>query len=262
MTSQSLWQPQQVHVNLLTRVSVLPTSLAWHQTSFPGIWFGCFESNHEVQDHPTTMLTRFDPGGFFPHHGHPGGEEILVLSGEFSDETGVHPPGTYMLNPEGFNHRPYSEEGCLTFVKLRQHGGKTRHQVRRRIFEEPWQTGINPQIRVQPLYEQVGFSEKVWVEQWLPGTQLLDVIETEIKEIFVIQGTWCDELGCYPAGSWLRYPVNSPYSPSTEAGCLIYVKTYPIADETERFVVGDDFQHPEEAILWDQELALGRAMAF
>ncbi|MDJ0559276.1 MAG: cupin domain-containing protein [Microcystis sp. M53599_WE4] len=36
-----------------------------------------------------TMLTRFYPGGFFPLHGHPGGEEILVLEGNFVDETGV-----------------------------------------------------------------------------------------------------------------------------------------------------------------------------
>ncbi|MFM7905070.1 MAG: cupin domain-containing protein [Microcystis sp.] len=245
MTAQSLWKPQKVHVNLLSRVSVLPTSLTWFQTNFTGIWFGCFESDHEIQDHPVTMLTRFYPGGFFPLHGHPGGEEILVLEGNFADETGVHPPGTYMLNPEGFIHRPYSEEGCLTFVKLRQHGGKTRQQVRTNIFNGSWQAGIVPDIKVQHLYEQVDFSEKVWIERWLPNTQLVNVVETEIKEIFVIEGTWRDELGSYPVGSWLRYPPNCPYSPSSITGCLIYVKTYPVTDTTARFVVGDDFQEPE-----------------
>lgn len=254
-TTQLLWQPQQVHADLLTRVSVLPTSLMWHQTHYTGIWFGCFESDDEVQEHPVTMLTRFDPGGFFPLHGHPGGEEILVLEGNFIDETGVHPPGTYMLNPEGFIHRPYSDEGCLTFVKLRQHGGKTRQQVRTNIFNDSWQPGRIPPIQVQPAYEQAGFSEKVWFERWLPGTQLLDVVETDIKEIFLVEGSWSDELGSYPTGSWLRYPPNCPYSPFSETGCLIYVKTYPVADERERFVVSEDFQHPEETILWDQRFA-------
>jgi hypothetical protein len=89
MTAQSLWKPQKVHVNLLSRTSVLPTRLTWFQTNFTGIWFGCFESDHEIQDHPLTMLTRFYPGGFFPLHGHPGGEEILVFEGNFVDETGV-----------------------------------------------------------------------------------------------------------------------------------------------------------------------------
>lgn len=190
------------------------------------------------------MLTRFDPGGFFPLHGHPGGEEILVLEGHFADETGVHLPGTYMLNPEGFIHRPYSSEGCLTFVKLRQHGGKTRQQIRTNIYQSAWEPGSIPQIQLQILDQQVGYSEKVWIERWQPGTALSNLAETEMKEIFVIQGTWQDELGSYPAGSWLRYPPGCVYSPRSEAGCLIYVKTCPV-DRT-RFIVGEDFRHPAE----------------
>lgn len=261
MAFQTLWQPQQIHANLMTRAVVLPDSLTWHQTHFPGIWFGCFESDHEVQDHPVTMLTRFDPGGFFPQHGHPGGEEILVLQGDFEDETGIHPPGTYMLNPEGFIHRPYSKEGCLTFVKLRQHGGKTRQQVRTNIFEGSWQPGRDARIQVRPIYEQEGFSEKVWFERWQPGTQLSEVVETEVKEIFLVEGTWSDEFGTYPTGSWLRYPPNCSYRPSSETGCLIYVKTYPVAREEERFVVSEDFQHPEETMLWEQKLAKPSSVA-
>jgi hypothetical protein len=46
-----------------------------------------------------------------------------------------------------------------------------------------WQAGIVPEIKVQHLYEQADFSEKVWIERWLPNTQLVNVVETEIKEI-------------------------------------------------------------------------------
>jgi anti-sigma factor ChrR (cupin superfamily) len=244
VSSRVLWKPKKIHTDLLIRSSVLSNSLIWHQTNYTGISFACFESDDEVQDHPVTMLTRFEPGGFFPLHGHPGGEEILVLEGNFQDETGVHPPGTYMLNPEGFNHLPYSDEGCLTFVKLRQHGGLTRQQVRTNIFELPWQTGTVPEIEVQPLYEQLGYPEKVWIERWQPGTQLSNIVETEVKEIFVIEGTWSDELGDYPAYSWLRYSQNCPYSPASKNGCLIYVKTYPT--DTIRFIVGEDFREPWE----------------
>lgn len=247
MLSKSLWQPQKINNNLLTRVAVKPISLTWYRTTFTGIWFCCFESDNEVQEHPVTMLTRFDSGGFFPLHGHPGGEEILVLQGNFIDETGVHPPGTYMLNPEGFIHKPYSDRGCLTFVKLRQHGGKTRQQLRTNIFESSWQPGIIPQIEVQLLYEQKGYPEKVWIERWLPGTKLSKVIETEVKEIFLIEGTWSDEVGSYPTGSWLRYSPNCSYSPASKKGCLIYVKTYP-ADNPDRFLVGEDFQHPDAVV--------------
>ncbi|MGF1492406.1 MAG: cupin domain-containing protein [Microcoleaceae cyanobacterium] len=247
MSSKLQWQSKQINENPLTRAAVLPTSLVWYQTIFTGIWFGCFESDDEVQDHPVTMLTRFDPGGFFPLHGHPGGEEILVLKGNFVDETGVHPPGTYMLNPEGFIHRPYSEEGCLTFVKLRQHGGKTRQQIRINIHQQPaWQSGVAPGIEYQMVYQQPGYLETVWFERWQPYTRLSNVVETQVKEIFIVEGIWQDEFGSYPSGSWLRYPPNCPYSPQTETGCIVYVKTYPT--ENIRFVVGADFQHPPETL--------------
>lgn len=252
MSTETRWQPQQIHANSLTRVAVDTGSLKLFLTDFTGIWFGCFESNDEVQDHPVTMLTRFDAGGFFPLHGHPGGEEILVLDGYFADETGVHPPGTYMLNPEGFIHRPHSDQGCMTFVKLRQHGGKNREQMRVNIFEGDWQPSPHANIEIQPIYTQPGFNEKVWFERWQPGTQLDIQVETEIKEIFVVQGTWQDERGCYPTNTWLRYIPNDPYQPASEDGCLIYVKTYPESDPVDRFVVADDFQHPEETVLWDQ----------
>ncbi|MBN3908794.1 MAG: cupin domain-containing protein [Nostoc sp. NMS1] len=243
VSSQLQWQPQKINENLSVRVAVLSTSLPWYDTEFTGIWYICFESDNEVQDHPVTMLSRFDPGGFFELHGHPGGEEILVLQGNFVDETGIYLPGTYILNPEGFIHHPYSDEGCLTFVKLRQHGGKNRQQVRKNIYELPWQSGIIPQIEVKPLYQQIDFPEKVWIERWQPGTALFNVVESEVKEIFVIEGTWSDELGNYPASSWLRYPPGYSYSPSSAKGCMVYVKTYPL--DTTRFIVGKDFRHPQ-----------------
>lgn len=52
------------------------------------------------------MLTRFAPGGFFSLHGHPGGEEILVLEGNFADETGIHTPGTYTPILKGLSITP------------------------------------------------------------------------------------------------------------------------------------------------------------
>jgi len=241
ISSQLQWQPQKLHENILVRTAVLPTELTWRelnydQTNFTGIWLGNFESDHQVQDNPMTMLTRFDPGGFVSLHGHPGGEEILVLQGSFADETGVYPPGSYLLNPEGFIHLPHSEEGCLSFVKLGLYGGKTRQQVRLNIYELPWQSGVIPQVEVKFLYQQVDFPEKVWIERWQPGTTLSNIVETEVKEIFVIEGTWSDELGNYPAGSWLRYPPGFSYSPSSATGCTIYVKTYP--RDTKRFIFG------------------------
>ena len=73
-----------------------------------------------------------------------------------------------------------------------------RQQVRTNIFEGPWQPGRIPHIHVKPLYEQEGFVEKVWIERWAPGTCLSNVTESTVKEIFVIEGVWGDELGKLP----------------------------------------------------------------
>lgn len=67
-------------------------------------------------------------GAKFPSHPHPQGEEILVLDGIFSDWRGHHKAGTFLLNPEGFEHAPHSEQGCKLFVRLRQFPGKDRPQ--------------------------------------------------------------------------------------------------------------------------------------
>ena len=75
----------------------------------------------EAETGQVTSLVQYHPGASFPAHPHPGGEEILVLNGVFSDETGDWPIGSYLLNPEGFTHAPYSKAGCRLLVKLRQY---------------------------------------------------------------------------------------------------------------------------------------------
>ena len=38
----------------------------------------------------------------------------------FEDDQGAYPAGTYVRNPPGSRHRPFSTAGCEIFVKLRQ----------------------------------------------------------------------------------------------------------------------------------------------
>ncbi len=62
-------------------------------------------------------LVRWQPGTRFQRHTHWGGEEILVLEGVFSDENGDYPAGTWIRSPHLSEHAPYSEPGCLIYVK-------------------------------------------------------------------------------------------------------------------------------------------------
>ncbi len=74
---------------------------------------------------------RYEPRSKFPAHDHPDGEEILVLEGVLSDEHGDWPAGTFLLNPEGFRHAPFSKPGCVLFVEAsrRQFAGRGRRHV-------------------------------------------------------------------------------------------------------------------------------------
>ena len=62
-------------------------------------------------------LVKWQPGTVFQRHTHWGGEEIYVLEGVFEDEHGTYPAGTWIRNPHGSVHTPFSKEGCLIYVK-------------------------------------------------------------------------------------------------------------------------------------------------
>jgi anti-sigma factor ChrR (cupin superfamily) len=90
-TTNSIWVP-----GLVSGLEVLPLH--------------AFGSEH-------VALVRWAPGTVFQHHGHPGGEEIFVLDGVFKDEHGTYPAGSWLRNPPGSAHRPWSEAGCTIWVK-------------------------------------------------------------------------------------------------------------------------------------------------
>lgn len=62
-------------------------------------------------------LVRWQPGTQFTAHSHWGGEEILVLEGVFQDEHGRYPKGSWIRSPHLSRHTPFSDEGCLIYVK-------------------------------------------------------------------------------------------------------------------------------------------------
>lgn len=63
-------------------------------------------------------LVRWAPGTSFQPHTHWGGEEIFVIEGVFSDEYGDYPAGTWIRSPHMSVHNPFSNSGCLIYVKV------------------------------------------------------------------------------------------------------------------------------------------------
>ncbi len=193
----------------------------WLASPMAGVWRKPLAREDAEQGHATSIV-RYDAGAHFSRHDHPRGEEILVLSGTFSDESGDYPAGTYFRNPEGFRHAPFSTEGCEILVKLHQFAEQDRQHVCINTDRGDWLPGPG-QLRVLPLYE--GFGEQVTLVRWPAGSTFQPHTHFGGEEIYVIEGELIDELGHYPAGTWIRSPHQSQHNRYTEQDTLIWVKT-------------------------------------
>ena len=170
-----------------------------------------------------TSIVRYDAGSHFPRHLHGGGEEFLVLDGTFSDERGDYPAGSYVRNPPGTAHAPFSRAGCTLFVKLWQFAAGDAEPVVVDTRSAAWRQGLVPGLSVMPLHEFGGVSTAL--VRWAPQTRFNTHSHPGGEEILVLQGLFRDEQGEYPAGSWLRSPRWSRHTPFTgDEGALIYVK--------------------------------------
>ena len=175
-----------------------------------------------------TSLVRFAPGSQFDAHTHGGGEVFFVLDGTFSDETGDFPAGSYVRNPIGTAHKPHTDGGCTIFVKLHQFAPEDTAPVSIPTATTPFHQGSAPGLSVLPLHTHG--TESCALVRWAPGTRFSPHTHWGGEEIFVIEGTFQDEHGDYPAGTWLRSPHLSQHHPWSDEGCLIYVKTGHLAE--------------------------------
>lgn len=172
-----------------------------------------------------TSLVRYAPNSTFPAHVHGGGEEFLVLEGEFGDEHQPYPAGTYVRNPIGSQHSPrVGKQGCVIFVKL--------HQFDR---DDDSHVVIDTRNADWPPQDASGFeemllhqfrNERVALFRWAPNTRYGEHSHDGGEEIFVIDGCFYDDQGEYPKGTWLRYPDQSRHNDFTrDEGALLYLKT-------------------------------------
>jgi anti-sigma factor ChrR (cupin superfamily) len=207
-----------------SRLEIVHTDeLPWVQSPTPQVWRKRLDLIGPPEAGRVTSVVRYDPQSRFPSHPHPGGEEILVLDGVFSDEHGEYPAGTFVLNPEGFEHAPYSLPGCTLFVKLRQSPGPRRPvrvDTRAGAFEERGVVGV----RRLELYREAGFPERIHLTRVAAGVQVGPIHFPEGEELFVLEGEFSDEHGSHGPRSWLRFPPGASHTLATRSGCTLYVK--------------------------------------
>ena len=213
-----------INADFSQKVVIRPDDHQWVASPSPGVERMMLDRIGEETGHATSLV-RYIPGSVFPTHVHSGGEEIFVLSGEFSDEHNNYPTGSYLRNPIGTKHRPrIGPQGATIFVKLHQFDQQDKQQINIDTDSQPWLPGLVSGLSVMPLHQ---FDvEHVALVKWAPFTKFQPHGHYGGEEILVLEGTFYDEHGSYPAGTWLRSPHLSQHLPYTEDdGALIYVKT-------------------------------------
>ena len=219
-----------INGNLSVRAVADTTRMEWTPSPSGSVWRKRVHLVGPPESGQVTSVVRYEPLSRFPAHDHPEGEEILVLEGVFSDEHGHWPAGTYLLNPEGFRHAPFSEPGCILLVKLRQFPGTRRRHVVVDTREAAWEPTSIPTVARKPLYRQEGFSDVMCLERWESGADPGSVSHPQGAEIFVLEGELADEAGAYAAGCWLRLPIGSEHHPRSAEGCTLYIKRSGLPD--------------------------------
>ena len=176
-----------------------------------------------------TSIVRYSPGARFPEHAHPEGEEIFVLEGVFSDQLGHATPGMHVLNPEGHRHAPWSEEGCVIFVKLRQYDGADRPYRRTDTNEMPWTSTDRAGIEEKLLDDHPMYPDRTVLERWARGATAPTAPVEGGAELFVIDGRLEHDGDEFGPGTWLRVPPGEALGLRAVDETVLYVKTGAVA---------------------------------
>jgi anti-sigma factor ChrR (cupin superfamily) len=209
-----------------TQTVIIDTqSQGWIDSSASGVWRKPLAREQRDNGH-VTSLVRYDPGARFAQHGHPMGEEILVLDGIFADEYGDFPAGSYIRNPPGFNHTSYSDTGCLLFVKLHQFQPDDRQQIHIDTRKTPKMPGLG-KLRIMPLHEFK--AEHTALVYWPAGHQPAESGSWGGEEMFVMSGQLRSQHTPYPQGTWMRGPRLSHALAQVEQDTVIWLKTGHLA---------------------------------
>ena len=220
-----------INADFSCRASLLPEQHQWVQSPQQSVERVMLD-RVGAEKARATSIVRYAPDSHFPHHLHPGGEEILVLSGTFSADDRHYPAGWYLRNPPTSGHQPYSDEGAVIFVKLWQMSADETHHVAIDTKDVTnWQKQGSRDVC--ELYSDT--TEKVSLQRLNAGEVLFNETIVGGAELLVLEGELIDagqdyqsyqSYQSYQRGGWIRLPVDAQAQIKAGAeGATVYLKT-------------------------------------
>lgn len=214
-----------VRADFSQRAVVTPDTYACVASPQPGVERVMLDRIGQESGHATSIV-RYAPGSRFPAHSHPGGEEILVLSGAFSQGDCHHGVGSYVRNPPGSQHQPASAAGAVLFVKLCQMQPSEIHRVHIDTRDAARWSDLGSPASC-PLFDDG--VEHVSLER-LAAQALALPHNTHGAEILVLAGQLHEGEQVYDSGSWIRLPPADGLSlHAGSSGATVYLKTGHLA---------------------------------
>ncbi|WP_372880268.1 cupin domain-containing protein [Psychromonas sp.] len=209
-----------LNLDFCKRVVIDTAKMPWVNSPMPGVRRKPLARAAAEGGHITSVV-QYSPGSYFSGHYHPQGEEIFVLEGTFSDENGDYEKGSYLRNPPGSYHQPFSKNGCTILVKLNQFDPQDKKSVVINSNTTEWQQGSGG-LQVMPLHDFAG--QHTALVKW-PAGEIFHLHEhVGGEEVFVLSGHFKDEYGSYPKHSWIRSPHLSTHRPFVDQETIILVK--------------------------------------
>jgi anti-sigma factor ChrR (cupin superfamily) len=99
----------------------------------------------------------------------------------------------------------------------------------------------SPELGVERrMFERQGdeLAKATSIVRYQPGSAFPAHIHEFGEEILVLEGVLSDELGDYPAGTYLMNPPGSSHAPHSKTGCTLFVKLRHLgSDQVEREVI-------------------------
>lgn len=148
--------------------------------------------------------------------------ELYLLEGDLSLPGGPLQTGGYARLPAGQSFENRISEGCTLFYREGPFFESEREPAVLQTGAADWRPGQG-HLRVLPLHG--GSTSGTALVHWPAGERFVPHRHFGGEEIFVLSGTFEDEHGRYPAGTWLLSPHLSTHHPFVREETVIFVKT-------------------------------------
>jgi len=205
-------------------------AMEWTPSPLPGVERRMLDRIGGEKVTWSTSIVRYEKGSRFSAHVHPKGEEFFVLDGVFEDENGAYPAGSYVRNPGGSKHAPFSSQGCTIFVKLQQIKSEDQTQLAIDTNLADWEQTEIPGRKILELHAFEG--ERVYLSSLPPNLQMDEHVHPGGEEFLVLSGEVWDAERVYPKGCWARLEPGSKHAPASgPEGAKLWVKTGHLAEK-------------------------------